>query len=492
MTSSLLKTTIIALIFTLLPTYSANAGLFDFMSGGEPAEQNYQAASLNPSSGSVDMLTVRSLLDWHVSPIIPEQNRQNGYCAMATKYDGDIVLTHTRNNLGLGTISFDIPSILVEPNNSYLITLTIGNTTKRVYAARAVKNTTLIARTGNDPVLFDALVSGQNIAFDLDNGLIIQNLAGNKKAFFEFEYCLSGLEHPKAPEPVVVQVPVIEKQPQKIVQSPRPLPRDVAEQLDDNIHRLEQPVQAQARTPVDTIDWETSQAATISDDLITTTHAQAVPLNQKAYEDSALAVASVSGDQDIVQSITPYNINDSNADVVLGSINDQTGIDMLEPIAQQTKRQTTRIDEVPLSSVLSIAGLRDIDVKANPEQKGLVSWTEKKNNGLNGSVQHISIFHDVNLNDFIMADLDTIERNCNGQFSTEIGVPETFGNQQFARVELICNTRKQTYLSALIYQLSPDLLSIWSVDGHQNQRVAIVEDRNNIAEVLTQRSLLAQ
>lgn len=133
------------------------------------------------------------LSDFHVSSVVPADEALKPYCAMANRFGNGLIITHSRNNFGLGSISFDFPDIDFDQGKNYQITVNVGSLTRR-YAAIAAKTNLLIAKTGRDDILFDALDKGTPIQVELENGALSYQLISDQKAFAEFDDCLAGLE----------------------------------------------------------------------------------------------------------------------------------------------------------------------------------------------------------------------------------------------------------------------------------------------------------
>lgn len=132
------------------------------------------------------------MTDWHVSPMMASNASDPNYCAMATRYTNGPTVTFTRNAFDKGSIAVDFPHAQLERGKQYGVTLTL-NGQPTSYAGKAISETQLVLQVGVNKTLDNALASGQNLTISLDGTEGVFNLAGNMRAFFEFDHCLKAL-----------------------------------------------------------------------------------------------------------------------------------------------------------------------------------------------------------------------------------------------------------------------------------------------------------
>lgn len=159
--------------------------------------------------------------DFHVSSVVPADSVLKPYCAMANRFSNGLIITHSRNNFGLGSMSFDFPDVEFNKGNNYQITVKSGSLTRH-YAAIAAKTNLLIAKTGRDDVLFNALDAGTPLSVQLENGAVSFDLVSNKEAFAEFDDCITGLE--QAP---IAPVAIAQEKQQQIEKKIAPIALDL-------------------------------------------------------------------------------------------------------------------------------------------------------------------------------------------------------------------------------------------------------------------------
>ncbi len=165
---------------------------------------------LTAASGALAAPKPLSMAEWHVAPRLNRDGTPAGFCAMAARYDGaPLVVTFTRNAAQSGTLALDFRNAALEPGKRYGVTTRVGDTSQ-THAASAIGRTQLVVNTGRDDTLHKALAEGQTLTVSLDGTAGIYRLAGNKRAFFEFEHCVKALAPPtiSANAPVLAAVPV--------------------------------------------------------------------------------------------------------------------------------------------------------------------------------------------------------------------------------------------------------------------------------------------
>ena len=437
-------------------------------------EDTLDTAALSQDNSNDTANTV-ALMDWHVSPIVPENEKARRYCAMAGEYGGGTIITHARNNFGLGTIAFDLPDVVLTRGQKYRAKIEVGDKIERRYAATAASDSLLVVKVGNDLKFYNELFNGASLTLKLDGGFPPRTYKNRVQSFEDFQSCLADLPRPNKPRPVVVNVPIIEK---KVIKSPPPIDETEATKI-ERASLTYQDSAAEEPPVVEKIVWLTEEVKAERKDrqrkIDDTNSDEALQpksglgqdeLTIKAMQDARISVERIPEDIE-----NPRNRTDSQS----------VGTDL--PIS--------RISDVSLKSILAVAGMKDPKINTPLNEKGLITWTAPESKGIEGSVQHLAIFSEMNLMEFVITDVDSLETACRGQFSAEIGPPEQIGGTVFSLVETTCFHSNIREASAHIYQLSPELMSIWTLEGPLSQRNLLQLYRSNLYEILSQRAELS-
>ena len=127
------------------------------------------------SAPAADKARFSPVSSWAISRVAPKNSP--AYCTIAAKYDNNAVVTIAQNARGERTLAFDFQRPVFLKDQSYFLTLRVGNLTKSFNLKPASSNA-MILRTGRDAAINDAIgeagfielnTNGGVYRFDIDN-----------------------------------------------------------------------------------------------------------------------------------------------------------------------------------------------------------------------------------------------------------------------------------------------------------------------------------
>lgn len=437
-------------------------------------------------SGFIFVSTIFSLIaqaavpsamqDWHVSPIIPSSNDLKPYCAMANQFDNGFIVTHSRNNLGLGSMALDFPDAAFEKGRDYKITLAVDNLS-RDYAGIATKETLLIIKTGRDETLFNNISSGAPMTVILDKNTKY-TLSGNIKAFFEFEHCLQGLEMSSS----------LKSNNQAII-------NQTTETETKKTHRAEQGRKVLKKEPMIPLSKpispaqisleKTSRRHTIGRDksnlLFDNIENQKITIPSKISNNNIAAIPNATEKNTESIHHPPRTISKpipKSVEPVVAEKFERFRKDFLP-------RASFQKNIFPLEAILTAANIIHSPVVLEDSLNNIMRW-DTHNGDVAGIVVETPWENETSLLDVLMDNVDLIEQTCEGQFESQIGIPENFGDQMIANVETKCTSENKSITAAHTYQGIDNKIKVWTHSGASEKHAAIIQNRDRIANILQQ------
>lgn len=149
------------------------------------------------ASGSAWAVTEKMLepdSNWSVSKIDAEKTKRGeAYCALARRYEDNIILTFARNGSNESSVALDFQKQELNPLREYNVILEAGYGENRRYDLKPVSSTAVVARLGEDPAFFDALGRGGQLGMRVEDKsykFTMDDLLDGQKKLNE---CLVGL-----------------------------------------------------------------------------------------------------------------------------------------------------------------------------------------------------------------------------------------------------------------------------------------------------------
>ncbi|HIF26911.1 MAG TPA: hypothetical protein EYQ41_12300 [Micavibrio sp.] len=159
------------------------------------------------------------------------------YCALARRFNGNIILTMARNGSDESSVAIDFQKQALDNKQSYAVTLDPGFQQFRSYSVRPVSGKAMVVRLGQDYAFLDALNRSGKLTVDISGEEYSFHLPDFAEGQSEMAGCLAGLVEPAAgnsartaavptPMPAVPQQPVQQQAlaPQPVQQQPVPAP----------------------------------------------------------------------------------------------------------------------------------------------------------------------------------------------------------------------------------------------------------------------------
>jgi hypothetical protein len=140
---------------------------------------------------------------WAVSKIDASQG--GAYCALARRFNSDMVLTFARNAQDESSVALDFQKKTLDQNNSYRLTMTPGYGQVRSFDIRPVSGKALVARLGQDYAFYDALARSGRLDVTVSGESYNFNLPDLNEGQTELNACLASLVQPAAGGSVEIQ-----------------------------------------------------------------------------------------------------------------------------------------------------------------------------------------------------------------------------------------------------------------------------------------------
>ena len=136
---------------------------------------------------------------WSVSRIAAAQGG-DAYCAMARKYDRDIILTIARNGRDETSVAIDFQKEGLNKDRSYNVTLHPGAGQERSYDVRPVSGKAVVLRLGKDKAFHDALGRSASLGVDIGGESYAFNMPDIGRGQGDVVGCLATMMEPAAGE----------------------------------------------------------------------------------------------------------------------------------------------------------------------------------------------------------------------------------------------------------------------------------------------------
>ncbi len=361
------------------------------------------------------------LEEFHISIAFPAQDQSNPYCTMAHRFKNGLIIIHSRNNRNLGSISFDLPDFSFDFGKKYQINIQT-ETIKRQYAAEAKEGNILIAKTGYDQLLFNALENGESLSISLDDQKVLYKLESDKIIFKEFSDCLKSL--------------VIDTKNR------------------NNIKKLSQPL---------------------------------IPLS-KPINPAQISLEKTTHKKNVRKSSLLFDDEPKNSEKL--PIQSKTTKEKNKYIVQKQikHKNTDNIDPLFIEQILSAAKIDHSGIYIKEDRHSEFHWFSKNSN-ISG---HLSVAQSTS-EDFIeraLKQIRIIENRCEGEFISEIGLPEKVNVRKYLYFETHCHIDDQQVFSAHIFQEKNSHDQLWTQSSyHKNTAFTALKQRNNIAAIINKKEL---
>lgn len=167
-----------------LLTTVITGGLVAASCGGNAFAQSGKL--LHPNSG------------WAVSKLAAAGTGASPYCALARRFNGNIILTVARNGADESSVAIDFQRQALENGRSYQVTLDPGFKQHRSYNVRPVSGKAMVVRLGQDYAFHDALNRSGKLSIDISGEVYSFHLPDFADGQTQLAGCLAGLVQPAA------------------------------------------------------------------------------------------------------------------------------------------------------------------------------------------------------------------------------------------------------------------------------------------------------
>lgn len=120
------------------------------------------------------------------------------YCALARRFNGNIILTVARNASDESSVAIDFQRQALDNKQTYAVTLDPGFKQHRSYSVRPVSGKAMVVRLGQDYAFHDALNRSGKLAIDISGEVYSFHLPDFADGQSQLTGCLAGLVEPAA------------------------------------------------------------------------------------------------------------------------------------------------------------------------------------------------------------------------------------------------------------------------------------------------------
>ncbi len=136
--------------------------------------------------------------NWAVSKLEATQVGGTPYCALAQRFNNDLILTLARNSHDEGSVAIDFQKVALNNSQSYAVTLKPGFDQNRFFNVRPVSGKALVIRLGKDYAFHDALSRSGQLEVDISGESYNFNLPDLSEGQKKLTECLVNLVEPAA------------------------------------------------------------------------------------------------------------------------------------------------------------------------------------------------------------------------------------------------------------------------------------------------------
>lgn len=129
----------------------------------------------------------------------------DGYCALAKRYSGDMVLTFARNPRGELTAAFDFQRPVLSKSAQYTLKMDAGAGYTRSFQVTPVSDKAVIARLGGDEKFMSALAGSGVLNVSLNEQTYSFNIPDMPKGKQEIENCVASLSSAAIPSVAAIE-----------------------------------------------------------------------------------------------------------------------------------------------------------------------------------------------------------------------------------------------------------------------------------------------
>lgn len=148
---------------------------------------------------------------WAVSKI-DGRSGSGEYCALARRFNGDLILTFARNSRNETSLAIDFQHDVLHTDEKYNVTLKPGYGQDRMFEIQPVSGKAMVVRLGKDDAFYDAMARNAGLKIDISGQAYDFSITDLSQGQAELDGCLAALVTPAAggndaPPPPVATMP---------------------------------------------------------------------------------------------------------------------------------------------------------------------------------------------------------------------------------------------------------------------------------------------
>lgn len=155
-------------------------------------------ASTNCQAQANSTETLNPNSDWAVSQLAASQIGGQPYCALARRFNNNMILTMARNSRDEGSVAIDFQQSRLNSGQTYYVTLDPGFGKERAFNVRPVSGRALVIRMGKDYEFTDAMNKSGKLKIDVSGKTYAFNLPSLSNGERRLGECLAQLIEPAA------------------------------------------------------------------------------------------------------------------------------------------------------------------------------------------------------------------------------------------------------------------------------------------------------
>ncbi len=202
----------------------------------------FAAGTANAATGQI----LQPDSNWAVSKIAAKQAGGEAYCALARRFQNDLVLTLARNSGEENSLALDFQRESLDKSKNYTVTVSPGGGLQRSFDIRPVSGRALVLRLGRDSAFYDAMGQSGTLEINVGDKSYAFSMPDMQSGQSDLDNCLASLGGAAPSEAKMDENVAPQEQAQVETQVPEAPAAPVSDQALSNVQSGQPPVQEMA------------------------------------------------------------------------------------------------------------------------------------------------------------------------------------------------------------------------------------------------------
>lgn len=427
--------------------------------------------------------------NWSTKGLEPTKaDKNDAVCIMQNHFENNLTLSIAQETSGASMLAIDYGIEMLRPETEHIATIQIDQDFEQEMTGYSNSAQELIIRLGKNPGFFSTLQSGNALHVALKGVASTFSLAGMAPGLNNFSDCLKAIGAPPLPSVLQKQVkapiaapveaiPEIQETPIIMPEASAAIKAPVAKM--EVPPALPEPIKSAPIPPAPPIvaapDLPAEKAAPAKEPTVIQ---QGVPASPPAG--NMIVMPLLPERISPIASANPVILSTVEASSVVPPVAVKENLAPKNEVIPQTKAKKNPASNIPVSAIMDDIKTSAVITYGLEKQGSKVHWTNT-----NGALQANA--WNIESNDILDAAstlLDNQEKSCGGQFSSQLGVPETISSGELMQMESKCVKDDLVMISVWIIEARNNITTVWQITAPRDQRGLAFGARDKITSVL--------